>query len=76
MEVLESERAEPPGGAGALNVLLVVGVQADVSDVAQAVAFATFYILPLCVALVFDVVGLLAPHSKAVPLVGNGHPAP
>ncbi len=63
------------GGGGALHVLLVVGVQADVGDLAQAVAYATFYILPLCVALAFDVVRLLAPHSKAVPLVGDGHPA-
>ena len=64
------------GGAGALCVFLVEGVEADVGDVAHAVAAAPLHVLPLGVALALDVVGFRTPHAEALPLVGDGHPAP
>ncbi len=53
------------GGAGALCVLLVVGVKADVGDVSHAVAAATLHVLPLSAALALNVVGFRAPQAEA-----------
>ncbi len=76
MYAVWSASARRTSWSSARSSCSIIGVEADVGDVAHAVTAAPFNIFPVGVALTLDVVGFCAPHAKALPRVGDGHPAP